>query len=145
MWKMYFYSVKGRFFSARKILVTFRKQNPLRFEKSTFKLWQPRRRIRCRHRRIVGSWHEVGSQCYPGLPRILLHIVSKTFERLWARAQSSWVICSPIFEEQIRICNAKSYGTLWGIHKKNLQTLNSIFPGNIKLLKIGQYTKIMNK
>ena len=95
--------------------------------------------------RIMGSWHEVApsaTQASQNRQNTVAHWVEKwdyrTFERLWARAQSSWVrILLPIFVQQIRIYNAKR---LWDPMEKPSKHLTVFSPETRNIKKLANLT-----
>ena len=46
----------------------------------------------------------------------------------------------PIFEEQIRIYNAKDYGTLWGVHEKPSEHLTVFSPETVNIKQLANLT-----
>ena len=121
----------------------------LLFYRSSRELWQHRRRIHSpwyfdADQRIVGSWHEVvpsATQASQNRQNTVAHWVEKInyrrFERLWVRAQRSWVILLPIFVERVRIYNAKRVWDPMGFPSKHLIVFS---PEKVNIKKLVNFT-----
>ena len=63
----------------------------------------------------------------------------RTFQRLWGRAQSSWVISLSIFVEQLWIYNAKRLWHPMGFPQKTSKPLTVFSLETVKIKKTGQF------